>query len=91
MTNDVTLGQFIGRRVLVLFVDGDEHGIVEAESGQVFDGFGLRGGEKHRLSSRRQIGQNAIHRLGKSHVQNTIRLVQYQQLHVVALRKFVFV
>ena len=64
-----------------------EHGIVETESGQVFDGLGLRGGEEHRLTRRGQVGDDGIHRLGESHVQYPVSLIQHQHLHVVALRR----
>ena len=86
LTDDVALSKLVRRGVFVLFMYGHKHGILETESGQVFDGFGLRGGEEHGLTRGGQIGHDGIQRLREAHVQNTIRLVQHQHFHVVALQ-----
>lgn len=51
-----------------LFVNPDVLRVLQAESGQVFHGLGLRCGEQQRLSGFWQVLHNGVECVGEAHV-----------------------
>jgi len=75
LADHVGLHEVLGRADGRVLVYRHVRGVLEAEPGQVLDGFGLRGAEEERLPRCRQVGHDRVHRLAEAHVQDPVRFV----------------
>ena len=66
--------------------DSNVLGVLETEPREVLDALRLRRGEQQRLAAARQVRDDGVERGGKAHVEDPVRLVEYEQLEVVALK-----
>ena len=80
---DVRLTEVVGGRDGGVFVDGDKHGVVQGQPGEVRDVPGLGGGEQQGLSLGRDVGHDAVDGRGEAEVETSVGLVKNQQLEVV--------